>query len=230
MNGEDYYQLLANIDAARPRSTSGFGPSGLYGIECQVTRQLRGDTPCNQTDNWAAIRGTAIHVAFAEATAHLGRTEVKLEHEGLRGNADLLPDDPADLVVDLKTAKWEKIAKIEKEGVSLGHRAQINWYCAAAGRTRWQLVYAPVDRGRKYWRTFDGEYDEHLYYRSLAWLAGLLMTVRRGDVAEPSMSPARFCRDYCEFHDPTGSVGCAGKNATPTVPVVTPFEFPGAAA
>jgi hypothetical protein len=224
MNGEDYYQLLADVDAARPRSKSGFGPSGFYGPECQITRDLRGDEHVNVTDNWAAIRGTAIHVAFAEAVQHLGPVEVPLELDGLRGNADHLPDNEPDLVVDLKTGKWEKISKVEKEGVSLSHQAQINWYCKAAGRTRWRIVYAPVDRGRAYWRTFEGEYSEELYHRSLAWLAGLLMTVRRGEVAEPSMTPGRFCKDYCQFYDPTGVAGCPSK--TPPAPVAVPFVIP----
>jgi hypothetical protein len=221
VNADDYYQLVAAIDDARPRSSSGFGPSGFYGPECKTTRSLRGDQAVNEVDKWAAMRGTAIHAAFAEAVQHLGPVEVPLEHEGLRGNADHLPDNEPDVVVDLKTGKWEKIAKAEKEGVSLAHLAQINWYCRAAGRTRWRIVYAPVDRGRKHWRVFEGDYDEHLVDKALGWLAGLLLTVRRGEVAEPSMTAVRFCADYCEFYDPTGKVGCRSKS--PVAPAVTAF-------
>jgi len=226
VNGDDYYKLFAAVDNARPRSSSGFGPSGFYGPECKVTRGLRGDQAVNEVDKWAAMRGTLIHVGFAEAVKHLGPVEVPLECDGLRGNADHLPDDEPDLVVDLKTGKWEKISKVEKEGVTLAHQAQINWYCRAAGRTRWRIVYAPVDRGRKYWRTFEGDYDEHLVDKALGWLAGQLLTVRRGEVAEPSMTAARFCSDFCEFYDPTGKAGCPSKSPVSTVAPAAPFVLP----
>lgn len=227
--GPDYYQLLHRIDDARPRSSSGFGPSGFHGLDCKTFRTLRGDQPVNLwTDKWAAIRGTAIHVAFAEAVQHLGPVEVPLELNGLRGNADHLPDGE-DVVVDLKTTTSKKLKEIKANGPPKSHLAQINWYAAASGRSRWRLVYAPMDQGRGGWHVVEGDYDKSVVDEALAWLVKILFAVRRDEAPEPGASAFSFCRSYCEFYDKTGVNGCPSSDG-PAAPQVLPELFGGSAA
>lgn len=206
------YQLLHDADTQRPRSSSGFGPSGFFApCERQTVLGLLGHPQTNATDRWPAIRGTAIHEMYAQHRAkNGGRCEVALELDGIRGSCDWISDDK-DLIEDLKTAKMAKLAWIRENGPSRQHLAQINWYCAAAGATRWRLVYAPVDGGADDWLEVDGHLDLELVAEAVDWYRRMDGLAFAGEIPEPGMDPATFCSKYCPFYGPEADGGCEGR-------------------
>lgn len=219
------YDLLHQADEARPRSSSGFGPSGFFApCERQTVLGIVGHEKVNQTDKWPAVRGTAIHALYETVRANNGgRCEVELEMDGIRGSCDWISDDGEE-IEDLKTAKLDKIRWIIEHGPSRPHLAQINWYCAAAGAKRWRLVYAPVDGGCDDWLEVEGDLNPQLVAEAVDWYRRMDALAFAGELPEPGMDPASFCSRYCAFYDPAGSIGCPGRTAKAVTYSADPFD------
>jgi hypothetical protein len=217
------YELLHEADEARPRSSSGFGPSGFFApCERQTVLTLLGHPKTNVTDKWPAIRGTAIHAAYEKVRATRGgKCEVPLELDGIRGNCDWLGEENGVLTVeDLKTAKMDKLAWIREHGPSRQHLAQINWYCKAAGARRWRLVYAPVDGGADDWLEVEGDLNLELVAEAIDWYHRMDALAFAGEIPEPGMDPASFCNKYCPFYGDT----CQGRTAKAVEYSADPFD------
>lgn len=221
------YDLLHTADEARPRSSSGFGPSGFFApCERQTVLTLLGAPKTNPTDKWPAIRGTALHTAYAEVrAARGGRCEVALEMDGIRGNCDWLGEEDGVLVVeDLKSAKLDKIAWVRENGPSRQHLAQINWYCQAAGATKWRLVYAPVDGGCDDWLEVEGFLDTQLVAEAIDWYHRMDAMAFAAEIPDPGMDPASFCRRYCPFFGAEDAGACPGRTRKAVDYSADPFD------
>lgn len=221
------YELLHAADEARPRSSSGFGPSGFFApCERQTVLTLLNHPKINTTDKWPAIRGTAIHEMYGQHRARNGgRCEVPLEMDGIRGNCDWLGEEDGVLTVeDLKTAKLDKLSWIREHGPSRQHLAQINWYCQAAGATRWRLVYAPMDGGADDWLEIEGDLDLQLVAEAVDWYRRMDGLAFAGEIPDPGMDPSSFCRRYCPFYGPETEGGCAGRTGKAVEYSADPFD------
>ena len=194
---------MLSADAARPRSSSGFGPSGFHGCARETYHQLRADPACNDTDPWQAIVGTAIHESYTiarRANAIAGRDNVPLVMGELVGTADWV-DDFEDLVEDLKT-KGDKsdIAAVRTYGPDESNLAQINWYAMAAGKPKWRLVYVPRDGKAADSYQVEGVTDPAVVERALAWLEEIKAAVAAEIPPEPEKDAATWCATYCPFY------------------------------
>jgi hypothetical protein len=195
---------MLSADRARPRSSSGFGPSGLLDCKRAAYHQLNGDLRCNDdTDPWKAIVGTAIDAAYKQARltyAIDGRADVTLTLGDLSGNADFI-DDFEDLVEDCKS-KGEKadIDAIRRYGPDPGDIAQITWYAVAAGKPRWRLVYVPREGKASDAYAVDGEVDQAVFRNAIDWYEQRKAEVVAQAPPEPEKDPVVWCQTYCDFY------------------------------
>lgn len=205
---DDIIKRVRDYDASRPRSLQAEpGWSEVGGCRAYLGYRLEGAWHSDETDTWAAQRGTAIHkyleVIFAGVPGF--RTEVTTAYRGIPGHADLvLIDDTS--VTDWKTTKlansrlwasdpkvlWEK--RVQAQGYACG---LVDAGEAHEGITV-RLVVIPVDGGFADWWAWEEPFD-----RSIAdWGADRLDAVRARLLAGervPKDKPYAWCRDWCPF-------------------------------
>lgn len=211
----DPYIALKTMDDARPRSSSGPGPSSFFGPECQVGRDFAGFPAVNEhrVDKLAAMIGTAVHSALEQAYAGQGEHEVEVSYAGIVGHADFLPAAEPDVLVDWKTSKVGKVVTIKKDGPPIGHRAQVSFYARAAGRKLCRVVYLPKDGFRRDIHIAEFPRDDALVDEAVSLYYGLRARVIRGDIPAPERPADSWCRRFCSYYAPGtsgGPEGCPG--------------------
>src|SRR5450755_2973660 len=99
---EQTIKRVRDHDAARPRSLQqAVGWSEVGGCRAAIGFRLDGAFTTDDTDTWAAQRGTAIHEYLEPILTAPGvRTEVDTIYRGIPGHADLVEPDA---VTDFKT-------------------------------------------------------------------------------------------------------------------------------
>lgn len=235
----DPYSALAAVDAARPRSGSGPGPSSFFSCPAQVGRDFRRDKrqrPASSDDKWRAIVGTQLHHALEQAFDGIGRQEITCEYRGIVGHTDWLPPAPRDdLVVDWKSTTMKKLGDLQKYGISRAYRAQASFYAVAVKRPNCALVFLPVDGGKDDITIVEFPADRALADAAIDWLQSIRQAAGEGLVPlpdpvwakakDPRIHCARFCSHFNPTGDPTGHRrdGCPG--LAPTTPPVQAGPF-----
>lgn len=219
--------FIALGTAIDPRSLQASIGSSEIGKLCdlQVSHKLRGTPPTNAGASRGRLRrltGTGVHLALAEIFRRLdhgSRTfliEEPVAYRGVPGTADLVLRSGT-TVVDWKTAKRAKIARVRREGVPRHYQVQVQMYAAGlieAGEDirRVAVAYIPIDNE-------NNEDLEQVY----VWSAPVdrriaddavdrLERIAHQSIADTQRRPDRMCV-YCNHYQPGSTnlaVGCPG--------------------
>ena len=188
------------------------GPSEILGCKRKVWHRFQQTPRTNQTLKLASWMGTAIHKAIERAFdkrdpfyAEWLREE-EVTYNGLMGHVDLY-DVHEQQIVDWKTTAKKNLSKFPSDQQKM--QAQIYGYLMNnTGRpvTEVALMVIARDGNERDIRMYAEPYDESVALEGLAWLE----KVRNGKKPEPEKT-VNFCRDYCDYFDPSGEIGCTGK-------------------
>jgi len=214
----DRQEFLTIIDDSRSNRSmqKAVGPSEIGGCSRRLWHRINETPACNDTLSLAAWMGTAIHKGLEGALSRVDpfntryMTEVQVEHDGLMGHVDVY-DREAREVIDWKTTTKSKMSKFPSE--SQVQQVQVyGWLLSANGYSvdSVTLVGIPRDGNERHVLFHTESYDENVALDAVAKLE---------DVRAMSEPPepeeyARFCRDYCQFYDESGAVGCPSVSVT----------------
>lgn len=215
----DPKELLLTVlhakDAARDRSKqTQVGPSEIGGCRRKVWYRLHAQPETNDNQSkLAAIMGTAIHGAIEDAITHLdpeGKdylVETEVAYGDLKAHVDLfVPSTGA--VIDWKTSKVKNLSYFP----SVQQRWQVQVYgylIEKSGKGKVNtvnLVAIARDGSEKDVKVHTEPYDEKVALEALSWLAN----VKAMEQAPEPEKDASFCKDYCQYFDESGEMGCVG--------------------
>jgi hypothetical protein len=197
---------VRDFDAAKPRSLQLMpGWSEVGGCRSYLGFKLEGAWESDETDTWAAQRGTAIHeyiCAIAAAERDV-RIEVGTEYRGIPGHADIV--EPSS-VTDIKTTKLANSRLwADKPRVLRPKRIQAHGYAAGlvdAGElpedATVRLLVVPVDGTFADWWAYEEPFDRALADEGADRLEEVRSRMLAGDWL-PKDEPYWFCESWCEF-------------------------------
>jgi hypothetical protein len=202
---DDLIKHVRDYDAARPRSVQqAVGWSEVGGCRAYLGYKLDDAWASDDTDTWAAQRGTAIHEYLEAIAAGPGiRTEIDTEYRGIPGHADIVGPD---WVGDFKTTSLASSRMwAEKPDVMLQKRIQAHGYAAGlvdAGEippdATVRIIVIPVDGTFADWWSLEEPFD-----RALAdWGADRLEDVRvrlAAGAPLPKDKPYAWCSGWCPY-------------------------------
>ena len=215
---EDPKELLLTVlhakDANRSRSKqTQVGPSEIGGCRRKVWYRLHDQHETNENQSkLAAIMGTAIHAAIEEAITEIdpeGKdylVETEVAFGDLKAHVDLfVPGTGA--VIDWKTSKVKNLSFFP----SVQQRWQVQVYGWLLANNGYEvktvnLVAIARDGSEKDVKVHTEPYDPAVAQEALNWLANVKAMQ---DAPEPEKD-AGFCKDYCQFFDESGEIGCVG--------------------
>lgn len=205
---------LVATDQDRDRSQQvEIGASSIGGCRRQAWHIINQTPKTNtNTENLAAILGTAIHAHLAEAIKFSDPfgdnflIEQEVRTEDLKGHVDLYIKS-AKKVVDWKTITKKKIKEFPSEQQIM----QINLYGYLLKANGYEvqtvaLVGISRDGTMKDIKVWEQSYNEDLALQGLEWLKDVRAMV---EAPAPEKS-VFFCRNYCSYYDATGVTGCTG--------------------
>jgi len=208
---------LKEADQQRDRSTQvELGASSVGGCRTQAWHILNQTPKTNtNTESLAAIIGTAVHASLYEALkAHDIFGEDFILEEGFsddyfKGHCDFY-SRKAQTVYDFKTVTLSKMAK---GGLpTKQQKMQVNIYASLIAQhypvKRVGLVFIPRDGKMNDIVAWEDDYNPKLVTEAREWVA---QVKAMETPPPPERSAAFFCRDYCQFYDQTGEIGCQGK-------------------
>ena len=215
---EDPKELLLHVlhskDAGRDRSKqTQVGPSEIGGCRRKVWYRLNGqpDTNDNQS-KLAAIMGTAIHAAIEDAITTLdpeGKdylVETEVAYGDMKAHVDLfVPSIGA--VIDWKTSKVKNLSYFP----STQQRWQVQVYGYLLSKNGYDvktvnLVAIARDGDEKDIKVYSEPYDEVSALEALQWLANVKVLTE----APAPEKDESFCKNYCQYYDASGEMGCVG--------------------
>jgi hypothetical protein len=218
-------------DAARPRSTqTAVGWSEVGGCRSALGYRLDGAWATDETDTWAAQRGTALHEYLEPILTGPGvRTEVDTEYRGIPGHADLVD---AVSVTDIKT-KTLANSKTWRDKPATMRQARIQAHGYAAGLIAAgelppdctvRLLVIPVDGTFADWWCYEEQFDRALADEGADRLDEVRALMAAGEPL-PKDKPFAFCENYCSFFSL-----CRDPSARRAGEVITDPELAGAVA
>jgi len=203
---------LTDADRDRERSQQKeLGASQVGGCRAQAWHFLNDSPKVNhETESLAAIMGTAIHNAIAEALTKYDTfgdfiIEGEFQDEFFKGHVDFYSKS-AETVYDWKTVT---LAKIAKGGLpTKQQKIQVNIYASLIAQShpvkKVGLVFIPRDGKMNdivYW---EDDYNPQLVEEAKAWVSEIKSMT---EAPAPERSAAYFCQSYCSYW---GDV-CPGK-------------------
>jgi CRISPR/Cas system-associated exonuclease Cas4 (RecB family) len=215
---EDPKELLLHVlhakDAGRDRSKqTQVGPSEIGGCRRKVWYRLNAQPETNDNQSkLAAIMGTAIHAAIEEAITHLdpeGKdylVETEVAYGDMKAHVDLfVPSIGA--VIDWKTSKVKNLSYFP----STQQRWQVQVYGYLLSKNGYEvktvnLVAIARDGDEKDIKVHSEPYDEASALEALQWLAN----VKAMTEAPAPEKDESFCKNYCQYYDASGEMGCVG--------------------
>ena len=204
---DDTIKLVRDWDATRPRSTqAAVGWSEVGGCRAHIAYRLDGTWASDEPDNWAAVRGTAVHGLLEQILGSRPgiRTEITTSYRGIPGHADLIVDE--DSVTDHKTTSLAN-SKRWAENHSLLRQKRIQVHGYAAGLVNdgvlprtctVRLLVIPVDGTFADWWAFEEPYDQALADEGVERLDEVRERMAAGE-SLPRDMPYQWCASYCEF-------------------------------
>lgn len=216
MNKEFVLSLISNKRSARSLQKS-VGPSEIGGCSRQVWHRLNA-TPITNTETLelAAWMGTAMHadlerrVQLHDPFRERFMTEMSVTADGITGHIDLY-DSWENEVVDWKTTTKSKLNSKRYPWPSDQQRTQVHLYGYLLTRKDFPvdtvtLVGFPRDGNENHLTLHSEPYDPAIAQAGIDWL-------RKVEASENAPDPERpltFCKDYCQFYDASGLIGCPG--------------------
>jgi CRISPR/Cas system-associated exonuclease Cas4 (RecB family) len=214
----DPKELLLHVlhakDASRDRSMqTEVGPSEIGGCKRKVWYRLNAQPHTNENQSkLAAIMGTAIHTAIEDAIGSLdpeGKeylVETEVAYGDMKAHIDLfVPSTGA--VIDWKTSKIKNLSYFP----SNQQRWQVQLYGYLLSKNGYEvktvnLVAIARDGSEKDIKVHTEPYDEVIALAALSWLANVKASQT---LPEPEKDES-FCKDYCQYYDASGEMGCTG--------------------
>jgi CRISPR/Cas system-associated exonuclease Cas4 (RecB family) len=214
----DPKELLLSVlhakDASRDRSTqTQVGPSEIGGCRRKVWYRLNAQPHTNENQSkLAAIMGTAIHAAIEDAIQHLdpeGKdyfVESEVSYGDMKAHVDLfIPSTGA--VIDWKTSKVKNLSYFP----SKQQRWQVQLYGYLLSKNGYNvntvnLVAIARDGAEKDVKVHTEDYSEEIALEAMAWLE----EVKAMQELPSPEKDATFCKDYCQYYDESGQMGCTG--------------------
>ena len=214
----DPKELLLSVlhakDASRDRSTqTQVGPSEIGGCRRKVWYRLNSQPHTNDNQSkLAAIMGTAIHAAIEDAIQHLdpeGKdylVESEVAHGDMKAHVDLfIPSTGA--VIDWKTSKVKNLSYFP----STQQRWQVQLYGYLLSKNGYEvktvnLVAIARDGDEKNVKVHTEDYSEEIALTAMAWLEEVKAMT---ELPEPEKD-SNFCKNYCQYYDESGMMGCTG--------------------
>jgi CRISPR/Cas system-associated exonuclease Cas4 (RecB family) len=216
MNPKDLLiTVLHEKDANKSRSKqTQVGPSEIGGCRRKVWYRLNDQPETNfQLKKLAAIMGTAIHAEIEksiEAVDPKGEkywVETEVEYDGIKAHIDLFIPETGS-VVDWKTVKVKNLSYFP----SAQQRWQVQVYgylLEKSGKAKVKdvnLVAIARDGDESDVRVHSEPYDEVMALEALQWLSN----VKAMTEAPAPEKDEFFCKNYCQFYDASGQMGCVG--------------------
>jgi len=206
---------LKENDKARERSLqTELGASSVYGCKRQAWSILRQVPKTNHnTESLAAIIGTAVHATVAEAMKNIDvfgddfLIEQGFSTPDLKGHCDLFIKSTG-TVIDWKTTTKKNLSKFPTEQQKM--QVQLYGYLIEeAGYMVHEVCLVAIirDGQMKDTKVHQELYDRDKALQGIQWIKDLQNTV----YAPAPERPRIFCKDFCEWYDPTGEVGCPSK-------------------
>jgi len=214
----DPKELLLHVlhakDASRDRSMqTEVGPSEIGGCRRKVWYRLNAQPHTNENQSkLAAIMGTAIHTAIEDAIGSLdpeGKeylVETEVAYGDMKAHIDLfVPSTGA--VIDWKTSKIKNLSYFP----SNQQRWQVQLYGYLLSKNGYEvktvnLVAIARDGSEKDIKVHTEPYDEVMALAALSWLAN----VKASETLPEPEKDESFCKDYCQYYDASGEMGCTG--------------------
>jgi hypothetical protein len=203
---DDATELVRDFDRSRPRSTqTAIGWSEAGGCRSAIAFRLDGAF-AEETDTWAAQRGTAVHDYVLPLLAKSmpgGRCEVPTEYRGIPGTADLV--DWAS-VTDAKTTTLANSKLWANDfGLIRPKRIQAHGYAAGlvdAGELEpdctVRILVIPVDGTFGDWWAYEEPFDRALADEGvdrIEWVRGRMAS----GLPWPKDKQYAFCQTWCGF-------------------------------
>lgn len=216
MDKDFVHSLMSNKRSARSLQKS-VGPSEIGGCRRKVWHRLFNSRVTNpDTLEMAAWMGTAIHDALEKRVKRhdpFGErfiTEMEVSADGLMGHVDVY-DTVEHEVIDWKTTTKSKLSSKAYPWPSDQQRTQVQLYaylltCNDRIVETVTLVGIPRDGNENHVAIHSEPYDPEVALAGIEWLR----EVEAMDTPPEPERPVRFCRDYCQFYDATGEIGCPG--------------------
>lgn len=222
---DDVIKRVRDHDAARPRSLQqAVGWSEVGGCRAAIGFRLDGAFTTDDTDTWAAQRGTAIHEYLGPILAAPGvRIEVETEYRGIPGHADIVEPDAVD---DIKTTTLAN-SKLWAGDHSLLRPKRIQAHGYAAGLVdagelpedcTVRLLVVPVDGTFADWWAYEEPFDRALADEGADRLEDVRARLAAGEPL-PKDKPYAFCEKWCSFFSL-----CREAEDTKVLPVITDPE------
>jgi hypothetical protein len=215
MNRDLFLRLIDDSRSARTLQVA-LGPSEIGEGQCRARawHRLR-QTPVTNPDTkmLPAWMGTQIHKGLDRAASVLDPfgerflRELEVSWDGMVGHVDLYDIEECE-AIDYKTITKAKV----KDFPSDEQWAQVQMYgwllsCNSYLVHTVTLVGIPRDGNEDHVVFHSRPYDPLVAAAALAWLAD----VDAREVCPDAEKPARyFCKDYCDYYDPTLERGCGG--------------------
>jgi hypothetical protein len=202
---EQTVKRVRDFDAARPRSLQvQVGWSEVGGCRSALGFRLDGAYITDDTDSWAAQRGTALHEYLGPILDGPGvRIEVETSYRGIPGHADIVEPDA---VVDIKTTSLAN-SKLWAEDHSLlrPKRIQVHGYAAGLvdagelpGDCTVRLLVVPVDGTFADWWAYEEPFNRSLADEGADRLEWVRDRMAAGD-SLPKDKPYAWCSTWCSF-------------------------------
>jgi hypothetical protein len=156
--------------------------------------------------------GTAIHTAIEDAIGSLdpeGKeylVETEVSYGDMKAHVDLfVPSTGA--VIDWKTSKIKNLSYFP----SNQQRWQVQLYGYLLSKNGYEvktvnLVAIARDGSEKDIKVHTEPYDEVMALAALSWLAN----VKASETLPEPEKDESFCKDYCQYYDASGEMGCTG--------------------
>lgn len=202
---EQTVKRVRDFDAARPRSLQqAVGWSEVGGCRAAIGFRLDGAFATDETDSWAAQRGTALHEYLGPILDGPGvRIEVETEYRGIPGHADIVEPDA---VIDIKTTTLANSKLWAGDHALLRpKRVQAHGYAAGlvdAGELpedcTVRLLVVPVDGSFADWWAYEEPFDRSLADEGADRLEDVRARLAAGE-ALPKDKPYAFCEKWCSY-------------------------------
>ncbi len=202
---EQTVKRVRDFDAARPRSLQqAVGWSEVGGCRAALGFRLDGAFTTDDTDSWAAQRGTALHEYLGPILDGPGvRIEVETSYRGIPGHADIVEPDA---VIDIKTTSLAN-SKLWAGDHSLLYpkRVQVHGYAAGlvdAGELpadcTVRLLVVPVDGTFADWWAYEEPFNRALADEGADRLEWVRERMAAGEPL-PKDKPYAFCEKWCSY-------------------------------
>ena len=205
---------LTDNDKSRDRSMQvEIGASSVGGCKRQAWNIIHQKPKTNtETESLAAIIGTAVHEVIAKSLTQQNEFDDFLIEQGfatpdIKGHCDLYIKS-IKTVVDWKTTSLKNLGRFP----STQQKMQVNIYGYLLEENGYpvetvSLVAIPRDGRMSEVKVWQAPYDRAIALAGIEWVRNLQNTVFP---PEPER-PRQFCKDFCEFYDASGEIGCQGK-------------------